>query len=82
MFEGWEMGKNEEIREMRDILKKHTEHAFYLSLLKQVADEKKENVAKRLTLLPVVMDYDRFRPQEFKNAWINAIKVHSLLFSI
>jgi len=62
MFEGWEMGKNEELKEMREILKKTNETAFYISLLKQVADEKKENVAKRVTLFSVIMDKDRFRP--------------------
>lgn len=67
---------------MKEILKKHNEHDFYLALLKQVADEKKENVAKRVTLLPVIMDHDRFRAQEFKHAWIAAIKVFLSLFSI
>jgi hypothetical protein len=75
MYEGWEMGKHEETREMRDILKKHSEQAFYLSLLKQLADEKKDNVAKRVTLLPVVMDYERFKAHDFKAAWIAAVKV-------
>ena len=63
-------------------MKKHNEHDFYLALLKQVADEKKENVAKRVTLLPVIMDHERFKVQEFKNAWIDAIKVNIDLFSI
>lgn len=57
MYEGWEMGKNEEQREMKEILKKHNEHDFYFSLLKQVADEKKEKVAKRVELIPTVMDH-------------------------
>ncbi len=38
LFEGWEMGKNEELREIRDIVKKSGEKAFYFSFLKQVAD--------------------------------------------
>ena len=81
MYEGWQAGKHEETREMREILKKHHEHAFYLSLLKQLADEKKDNVAKRVTLLPFVMDYDRFKPQDFKAAWLTAVRVNRCLFS-
>ena len=42
---------------MKEILKKHNEHDFYFSLLKQVADEKKEKVAKRVELIPTVMDH-------------------------
>ena len=37
MFEGWEMDKHEQMKEMKDILRKSTEQAFYLSLLRQVA---------------------------------------------
>ena len=78
MFEGWEMGKNEEQKEMRDISRKHSETSFYFSLLKQVADEKKENVAKRVTLFPLIMDSERFKPEAFRNAWAETVKVHFL----
>lgn len=46
---------------MKDILRKHNESTFYFSLLKQVADGKKEIVAKRVNLFPVIMDYERFK---------------------
>jgi hypothetical protein len=51
------MSKNEEQREMKEILKKYNEHDFYFALLKQVADGKKEKVTKRIELITIVMDY-------------------------
>jgi hypothetical protein len=38
MFEGWESDKKQELRDIKDILKKYPEQNFYLSFLKQVAD--------------------------------------------
>lgn len=81
LFEGWEMGKNEELREIKDILRKYNERQFYLSFLRQVADEKKDNVSKRVTLFPVLLSNERFSVKDFKNAWIDAIKVSPNLFS-
>lgn len=74
LFEGWEMGKNEELREIKEILRKYNERQFYLSFLRQVADEKKDNVSKRVTLFPVILNSERFSVKDFKNAWIDAIK--------
>jgi len=66
---------------MKDILRKNTEQAFYLSLLRQVAQQSKDIIIKRITLFPVVMDYERFKPEDFKNAWSEIIKVTRFLFS-
>lgn len=44
--------------------------------MKQVADEKKDNVAKRVTLFTFLVEHDRFNPKEFKRAWIDAIRVY------
>jgi hypothetical protein len=40
-----------------------------------VAEEKKENVRKRIDLLEYFLDNDYFDEKTYKNAWTNAIKV-------
>lgn len=50
------MNKGEEIREIKDILRKTAEKNFYFSFLKQVADEKKDNIVKRVALFPVLLN--------------------------
>jgi hypothetical protein len=75
LFEGWEMEKKEELRESKEIVRKSGERAFYLSFLKQVADEKKDNVVKRVALFPVLLAGDRFSPSDFRAAWFDIIKV-------
>lgn len=45
-----------------------------MSFLKQVADEKKDNVIKRVTLFPVLVEKDRFCSKEFRKAWVESIK--------
>lgn len=57
------MDKKEEEREIKDIYKKHSEYGFYISFLKQVADEKKDLVIKRVSLFPVLSSNDRFNPK-------------------
>lgn len=69
------MDKHEQLREMKDILRKNTEQAFYLSLLRQVAQQSKDIIIKRITLFPIIMDYERFKAEDFKNAWAEVVKV-------
>ena len=76
------MGKNEHEREIKDILRRNSEYGFYLSFLKQVADEKKDNVIKRVALFPVIMENERFNVKEFKKSWIDNVRVFIMLFSI
>jgi hypothetical protein len=45
------------MREMKDILRKNTEKALYLSLLRQVAQQSKDIIIKRVNLFPIIMDY-------------------------
>lgn len=66
---------------MKDILRKNTEQAFYQSLLRQVAQQSKDIINKRISLFPIIMDYDKFKPEDFKNAWSDIIKVTLFLFS-
>lgn len=80
LFEGWEMDKKEELREIKEILRKTNERTFYFSFLKQVADEKKDNIVKRVALFPVLLA-ERFNYNEFRNAWFDIIKVNITLFS-
>ena len=65
---------------MKDILRKNTEQAFYLSLLRQAPQQSKDVIIKRITLFPVIMDYERFKAEDFKNAWAEVIKVTLFLF--
>lgn len=48
MFEGWEGDKKQEQKDIRDITRTYTSYQFYMSFLKQVADEKKDLVKKRV----------------------------------
>lgn len=82
LFEGWEMDKKEEEREIKDIYKKHSEYGFYVSFLKQVADEKKDLVVKRVALFPVVLAHERFHAKEFRRAWFDSIKVRLHIYRI
>ena len=66
---------------MKDILRKNTERAFYTSLLTHVAQQSKEVIIKRIPLFSLVMDQERFKMQDFKDAWDDVIKVASLLLS-
>ena len=66
---------------MKDILRKNTEHAFYVSLLRQVAQQNKDIIIKRISLFFFIMDYEKFKPQDFKNAWADVIKVTISLLS-
>ena len=76
LFEGWESDKKQEQRDMKDIGKNFAFFNFYLSFLKQVADEKKDLVKKRIELFTVLIERDNFNLKEFKKAWIETIKVH------
>ena len=78
LFEGWEMEKKLEIKEIKDILRKHNHRAFYRSFMKLVADEKKDNVVKRVTLMEVVVK-ERFHYDQFIDGWVDAIRVTSPL---
>ena len=73
LFEGWEMSKGEELREIKEILRKTNERTFYFSFLKQVADEKKDNIIKRVALFPVLLN-DKFIFNDFRQAWFDIIK--------
>ena len=82
MFEGWEADKKQEQRDIRDISRNYTSYQFYMSFLKQVADEKKDLVKKRVELFSVLIEGEKFSLKDFKKAWIDGIKVTVLLFSI
>jgi len=58
---------------LKDILRKHSERHFYISFLKQVADEKKDNVIKRVALFPIILN-ERFHAKDFRSAWLDTIK--------
>jgi hypothetical protein len=75
------MDKKEELREIKEILRKTSPRTFYFSFLKQVADEKKDNIIKRVALFPVLLN-DRFEYGEFKAAWFDIIKVHHFVILV
>lgn len=74
MFEGWEADKKQEQRDIRDISRNYTSYQFYMSFLKQVADEKKDLVKKRVELFSVLIEGEKFSLKDFKKAWIDGIK--------
>jgi len=47
---------------------------FYLSILKQIADEKKDVIIKRLELMPIIIQ-EAFSDNDFSKAWFDAIRV-------
>jgi len=55
LFEGWEGDKKLEQKEIRDITRNYSPYQFYMSFLKQVADEKKDLVKKRVELFNVLV---------------------------
>lgn len=54
-------------------MKNNSNKSFYISYLKQVADEKKDNVLKRIELFPVLLT-EKFNFKDFRNAWFTTIK--------
>lgn len=73
LFEAWETDKKVGGREIKEILKKCKNTTFYLSFMKMVADGKKDNVIKRVTLIGVVIK-ERFNYDQFIEGWVLAIR--------
>lgn len=72
LFKDWETdGKNEK-HHIKTILKEYSEVELFTGYMKQVADEKKEVVRKRIDLFDIILDNLNLR--NFKEAWLNGIK--------
>jgi hypothetical protein len=62
------------LKDIKNILRKYDLNEFYLSYLKQVADEKKELIYKRIELFTIILE-GQFNEEKFNKAWLQAIQV-------
>jgi hypothetical protein len=79
MYEDWDEGEKNEKAHFKNILKEYNEVEFLTECLNQVADNKKEFVAKRVPLFDVILEI-YFNPVNLKAAWFECIKYMSFNF--
>jgi len=73
MFKDWENSEKNEKAHFRNILKEYGIVEFFTACLNQIADEKKENIVKRLDLFDIIFE-SYFDLEKFKSAWFECIK--------
>ena len=64
VFKGWDLDTKTEKSQIKAVLKQYSDAEFYLSFLKQVADEKKDVIRKRIDLFDVLLEH--FNAKAFK----------------
>ncbi len=72
VFKGWDLDTKTQKSQIKAVLKQYSDAEFYLSFLKQVADEKKDVIKKRIDLFDVLLEH--LNAKAFKEAWFNCIK--------
>lgn len=73
MYKDWDGGEKNEKAHFKNILKEYKEVEFLTECLNQVADDKKEFVAKRVALFDVILE-SYFNVANLKAAWFECIK--------
>lgn len=73
MYRDWQNGEKNEKSHFKNILKEYNLVEFLTACLNQIADEKKENIRKRVQLFDVIFE-NHFDLEKIRTAWFECIK--------